>query len=162
MRSPLSLPSFLPSFPISLPPQAAFGLLSKQELRALADRLLVQDVLAVDRCIAFVLADTRGLWHGRARAMVCRRLKHCPLGRSQRTQLLSSMLLRLQTGAFAEQFKDQLRLARHLERQRTLAAAERALTSSRPYVQRYAQWTVAVCQSPAPSIAVSVPRASPT
>lgn len=158
MRSPLSLPSF----PISLPPQAAFGLLSKQELRALADRLLVQDVLEVDRCIAFVLADTRGLWHGRARAMVCRRLKHCPLGRSQRTQLLSSILLRLQTGAFAEQFKDQLRLARHLDRQRTLAAAERALTSSRPYVQRYAQWTVAVCQSPAPSIAVSVPRASPT
>ena len=135
--------------------------MSKQELRALADRLLVQDVLAVDRCIAFVLADTR-LWHGRARAMVCRRLKHCPLGRSQRTQLLSSILLRLQTGAFAEQFKDQLRLARHLDRQRTLAAAERALASSRPHVQRYAQWTVAVCQSPAPSIAVSVPRASPT
>jgi len=157
MRSPLSHPSS----PISLQPHAAFGLLSKQELRALVDRLLVQDVLAVDRCIAFVLADTRGLWHGRARAMICRRLKHCPLGRCQRTQLLSGILLRLQTGVFAEQFKDQLRLARHLDRQRTLVAAERALTSSRPHVQRYAQWTVAVCQSPAPSIVIPVPRARP-
>lgn len=144
---------------MSLQPYAAFGLLSKQALRALADRLLVQDVVALDACIAFVLADTRGLWHGRARAMICRRLKHCALGRSQRTQLLAGILERLQTGAFSEQFKDQLRLARHLDRSRTLAAAERALTSSRPHVQRYAQWTVAVCQSPAPSIAVSVPRA---
>lgn len=133
---------------MSLQPHTAFGLLSKQELRALADRLLVQDALALDACIAFVLADTRGLWHGRARAMICRRLKHCPLGRSQRTQLLSGILERLQTGAFSEQFKDQLRLARHLDRPRTLAAGERALASSRPYVQRYAQWTVAVCQPP--------------
>ena len=131
---------------MSLQPHAAFGLLSKQKLRALADRLLVQDVLAVDRCIAFVLADTRGLWHGRARAMICRRLKHCALGSSQRAQLLSGILERLQTGAFAEQFKDQLRLARYLDRSRTLAAGARALTSNRPHVRRYAQWTVAVCQ----------------
>jgi hypothetical protein len=85
-----------------------------------------------------------------------------PLGAASAHSCCPAFFYGCQTGAFAEQFMDQLRLARHLDRQRTLAATGTHWTSSRPYVQRYAQWTVAVCQSPAPSIAVSVPRASPT
>lgn len=122
------------------PRQAAHSMLTKQELHILADGLLVQDSTAIHDCIAFVLAETRGLWHGRARAMMCRRLKHCTLGRAHSTQLQACILKRLRSGAFSEQFKDQLRLAMHLNAKQTLAAGEEAMASDRPHVRRYALW----------------------
>lgn len=151
LRSPARDNLEIPSQPMRVDPhstatsmiglkQAAHAMLTKQELHTLADGLLVQDHTAIDDCIAFVLAETRGLWHGRARAMMCRRLKHCALGRTHSTQLLRCILQRLQTGAFSEQFKDQLRLAMHLNPKQTLAAGVEALASSRPHVRRYALW----------------------
>ena len=58
------------------PVHAEFELLSKQRLIELGDRLLTFDVTAIGYCVAFVVAETKGIWHGRARAMFCRRLKH--------------------------------------------------------------------------------------
>ena len=116
--------------------------LSMLELHRLADGLLQPEPWVVERCVEFVLAETQGLWHGRARAMMCRRLKHCTLGRTHRTQLVACITGRLTSGLFSEQFKDQLRLALHLDLQQTIAACQKALGSNKPHVQRYAAWAL--------------------
>jgi hypothetical protein len=119
-------------------------LLSKSELHELADGLLDPEPWAVERCVAFVVAETQGLWHGRARAWMCRRLKHCALGRTHRAALLACICGGLSDGSFSEQFKDQLRVAMHLDPPRTLEAARMCLASPRPHVRRYAQWALSL------------------
>ena len=131
-------------FPID---HAEFSTLSKQELHALADRLLEHEPVIVNYCIEFVLAETKGHWHGRARAMMCRRLKHCELGRTNRARLLTGILRRLRSGEFSEQFKDQLRLALHLDAKQTLVACEGAMSSDRLHVRRYAKWALSLPKS---------------
>lgn len=126
-----------------MPVPAALQRLLYTELHALADGLLGGEQWHIDRCVDFVVAESHGYWHGRARAMMCRRLKHCPLGRTQQTQLLEAITGRLLAGDFSEQFKDQLRLALRLDAPRTFAAAEKALGSPRRHVARYAQWVLA-------------------
>jgi hypothetical protein len=125
------------------------SLLTKNELHVLADGLLQPEPWVVERCVAFVLADTRGLWHGRARAMMCRRLKHCSLGRTHREQLLACIGGRLASGAFSEQFKDQLRLCLHVDRQHTLEICRKSVGSAKPHVRRYAEWVLSLPSSPA-------------
>lgn len=118
-----------------------FELLSKYELHQLAGRLLEQQSAAIDLAVKFVLAETRGHWHGRGRAMMCRRLKHCELGQADSALLVGTIIDRLATGTFSEQFKDQLRLALHLDFRRTVEACrEIAGHPGRPYIRRYAQW----------------------
>ncbi|MBS0450642.1 MAG: hypothetical protein JSS14_04965 [Proteobacteria bacterium] len=134
-------------------------MLTKQQLHAMADRLLADEPEVVDYCIEFVLAETEGHWHGRARAMMCRRLKHCRLGRTHRTKLLDCILRRLRTGEFSEQFKDQLRLALHIDAKKTQLVCEQAMSSERAHVRRYAAWAqaaclkIAACHTPSPACA---------
>lgn len=116
--------------------------LSKRDLHTLADGIILKDRSSIDRCVDFVVSESKGLWHGRARAMMCRRLKHCDFGRKQRAVLVEVISGRLASGEFSEQFKDQLRLAMHLDMNATVAAAYRALKSSKGYVIRYAQWVL--------------------
>jgi len=116
--------------------------MSKMQLHALADDLLSGATDAVERSVRFICAETKGLWHGRGRAMMCRRLKHLDLPRSHREHLVSVILDRLGTGRFSEQFRDQLRLAMHLDRDKTLAAARRARMSEKEYVRRTARWVL--------------------
>ena len=77
------------------PATGGFEAISKPELHRLADGLLRDDETAIERCIAFILEDSKGLWHGRARAMMCRRLKHCSLRVEQRERLKNSKPLSL-------------------------------------------------------------------
>lgn len=134
--------------PASIPSaHAEFASLTKCELHAWAGALASCEPIAVQRCVDFILAETQGLWHGRARAMMCRRLKHCGLGRAHRTVLVECITARLRSGNFSEQFKDQLRLALHLDAQRTLAAARKGLESARPHVRRYAEWVLTLEKS---------------
>ncbi|WP_156920026.1 hypothetical protein [Comamonas composti] len=123
-------------------PHAEFATLTKRELHELADGLLVPEPLIIERAVQFMLADTQGLWHGRARAMISRRLKHCSLGRTHRTQLFECITGRLSSGQFSEQFKDQLRLAMHLDLARTLEVCKKAIGSKKLHVQRYAPWAL--------------------
>ncbi|WP_154668040.1 hypothetical protein [Pseudoduganella violaceinigra] len=124
-------------------PHAEFELLTKHDLHDLADRLLVQEAEAIEQCVQFVLAETRGHWHGRARAMMCRRLKHCALGRTHRTLLVATITDRLATGMFSEQFKDQLRLAMHLDFEQTAVACRNITACPRKlYIRRYAEWVL--------------------
>ena len=76
--------------------------------------------------------------------MMCRRLKYCMVRPEQRDQLVGCITGRLGEGNFSEQFKDQLRLAICLDRQRTFAAARRFLAESpKGYVRRFCLWTLA-------------------
>lgn len=123
-------------------PHSEFESLTKVELHQLADELLNQEPLVIERCVQFVLAETHGLWHGRARAMMCRRLKHCALGRTHRTELVACISNRLSHGNFSEQFKDQLRLIMHLNLEEVMKVAQDCLISPIQHVQRYAQWVL--------------------
>lgn len=117
--------------------------LSKYEWLAVADELLrhqAPDV--VDLCVRFFLAESRGVSDGRIRALLARRFKHCQLGRTHRDQLVACIARRLTEGNFSEQFKDQLRLALHLDRQAILAAAA-GCAHGRAYVRQYALWVLA-------------------
>jgi hypothetical protein len=76
--------------------------LDKGDLYDLADGLLSCDREAIDRCFEFILAETRGVWHGRARAMMCRRLKHCEIAPERRQRLVDCIMNRLVSGDFSE------------------------------------------------------------
>jgi hypothetical protein len=119
-----------------------FERMSKREVRALADALSLGAADIVEKSVRFICAETEGLWHGRGRAMMCRRLKHLDLPRAHRDRLVAVILERLDSGHFSEQFRDQLRLAMHLSSEKTLAAARRALNSRKDYVRRYARWVL--------------------
>ncbi|MBI4909407.1 MAG: hypothetical protein HY820_37660 [Acidobacteria bacterium] len=118
--------------------------LTKAELHALADTLIAGSDGEIARCVAFVIAETNGFWHGRARAMMCRRLKHCQLSPEQRQQLVQCITRRLATGNFSEQFRDQLRLALALDSQYTFQVARRCLAGPcKDHVRRLALWVTA-------------------
>ena len=124
------------------PPAPNFATLGTRQLHALAD-LLREDVAdAVEQCIAFIEADTLGNWHNRARAMMSRRLKHCSLTAGQRDRLVQAIVQRLVSGRFAQQFKDQLRLALQLDATRVHAVARSCAGAQAEHTRRYAAWVL--------------------
>lgn len=112
----------------------------REELRALAERLLGDDPDAVEECLSFFEAETRGLWHNRARALIARRLKHWQLSPAQQARVVATVRRRLTTGTFTEQFKDQLRLAILLDRTSVIVTAKACMNSPKEYIRRYANW----------------------
>jgi hypothetical protein len=113
------------------------------DLYDLAEGLASKKVGAIEKCVEFILADTKGHWHGRARAKMCRRLKHCEINQEHCQQLVTCITDRLAAGSFSEQFYDQLRLAMHLDQERTFAVAHKCLTSaSKEHVRRFAEWII--------------------
>jgi hypothetical protein len=123
---------------------------SKQDLQHLAQRLLHNEPDAVESCLVFFEAETRGYWHNRARAMMARRFKHVPLTLPQQARLVHTILQRLATGTFTEQFKDQLRLACRLDPDRVVATARACQSSPKAYVRQYATWVIGSCPDHAP------------
>jgi hypothetical protein len=116
---------------------------SPWDLYSLANKLLLNDRAAIDGCVDFVLAESKGKWHGRARAMMCRRLKHCEIREEQRRQLVACIIGRLSFGNFSEQFKDQLRFAIHVDRQAVCEAARENLSGfPKDHVKRYSAWVL--------------------
>jgi hypothetical protein len=89
--------------------------------------------------VAFLEAESFGLWHGRARAMMSRRLKHRRLTDWQSYRVVQAVLGRLATGRFSEQFEDQLQLALRLDPEAARAVALTCLSSPRNYIRRYAE-----------------------
>ena len=117
-----------------------FEALDKVELHALCDRLTADDSDAIEECIAFIEAETMGLWHGRARAMMARRLKHCRLSQPQHTRVVRAILDRFVSGRFSEQFKDQLRFVLHVAPERAFTVARSCQGAAAAHVRRYATW----------------------
>lgn len=109
----------------------------------LADRLLPCDLEAVEECVCFTEGDSMGIWHGSARAMMSRRLKHCKLTPGQRSRLVRAILARLVSGRFSEQFKDQIRLALHLDCESVFRTAAACKETGPEHVRRYAKWILA-------------------
>lgn len=126
-----------------LPAPTAWDSLTKADVRAIADGILTRDADAVHDAVSFVCVESINLWHGRGRAMMCRRLKHVDLSRNQSAQLVGAILERLVSGRFSEQFRDQLQLAIYLDPESALVTARRAAKSDKPYVRRLADWTIA-------------------
>lgn len=122
---------------------SAFESVSKYKLHELADSMLLGDIESRDFCIEFLLLETRGVGDGRCRALIARRLKHCPVTPEQQCAIIDRILERLLEGRFSEGFKDQLRLVRTLDRPRLLDAARDILNRPRyykSYLQSYAEW----------------------
>lgn len=119
-----------------------FTTLSKAALQELADGLFYEDSLATSSCVDFVCSETRGIWHGRARAMMCRRMKHVGLDKKQSAKLVESIVNRLASGRFSEQFKDQLRLAMTLDSPTLFNAARACRSSKSPHVCAYSAWVL--------------------
>ena len=117
-----------------------FESFQKSELHQLADRLVEQDPIAIEWSVAFLEIETRGIWHGRARAMMARRLKHCHLSDHQRLRLVNAILQRLASGNFLEQFRDQLKLALQLNPKRACSVANVCQSAPAAHVRRYAKW----------------------
>ena len=119
---------------------SSFEFLDKLELHALCDRLLAGDSDAIEECVAFIEAETMGVWHGRARAMMARRLKHCPLSQPQRRRVVRAILDRLVSGRFSEQFKDQLRFVLHVAPEKAFTVARSCQGAAADHIRRYATW----------------------
>ena len=73
---------------------------------------------------------------------MCGRLKRCPLTGPQRRRLVDRINGRLASGDFSQQFRDQLRLAIHLDTRATYECAAECLTSPKAYVRRVAAWAI--------------------
>jgi hypothetical protein len=123
-------------------PTCSFESFDKIELHALADGLHSSDPDAVEWCITFMEAETSGVWHGRARAMMARRLKHCQLSAKQRSRVVRAVLDRLASGRFSEQFKDQLRLVLQLRPTAAYKVARECQAGAPPHVRRYCAWVL--------------------
>ncbi len=115
---------------------------SKLELHELIDRVQSNDGDAIEEAVAFCVAESRGLWHGRARARICRNLKSREILEESVDRLVEAICRRLFKGVFAEQFKDQLTMAIRFRPDQVEACAERSRASEKAYVRRYAQWVL--------------------
>lgn len=115
----------------------------KAALERLIDDLEAGRPAAMEECLAFFAASTRGHWHNRARAKIARRLKHHDLAELTRRRLVAVIERRLVGGDFTEQFKDQLHLLQHLDPTAAAAAASVASGSAQPHVRKYGDWLAA-------------------
>ena len=121
---------------------AAFETMARVAVRALADRVLDGAPDAVESCGRCGWAETQGLWHGRGRALMCRRMKPVALSRAQRWRLVRASFQRLASGHFAEQCRDQRRLAIQVAQAAPFQVARCAFKSAKDSVRRLAPWVL--------------------
>jgi hypothetical protein len=114
----------------------------KTQLHKLIERVKQNHADAIDEAVAFCLAESRGLWHGRARAKICRNLKARNIPREFKDLLVEEICTRLTTGNFSEQFKDQLAMAIRFRPKEMQSCAQQAACSDKLYVQQYAKWVI--------------------
>lgn len=122
---------------------AFIGAYPKAALERLTDDLAAGRAGAMEACLAFFAAESRGHWHNRARAKMARRLKHVDLADADRRRLVEVIVRRLVEGDFTEQFKDQLHLLLHLDPGAAAAAAASASHGAQPHIRRYGEWLAA-------------------
>ena len=111
--------------------------LTKGQLHDLIDDAKAGDSDAIKQAIAFILVESFGYWHNRARAKLCRHFKNHPPSPKQCDRLVDAICRRLISGNFHEQFKDQLSMAIRFNRDRMEKCGNIALKSDREHVVRY-------------------------
>ncbi len=100
------------------------------------------DLAARDYCISFLIIETDGVWHGRARAKISRNLPANHVDTKTANQVVRAVGERLVSGRFSEQFKDQINLGLRLLPDLKLSFAKQGLISKKQYVRRYSNWTI--------------------
>ncbi len=113
---------------------------TKPELHSLIEDVKRGDPDAATRAVAFVTAESFGMWHNRARAKLCRYFKNQPPSDNQCRSMVDAIINRLIDGRFYEQFKDQLSMAIRFAPDRMAEAAAVAPHSDKEYIRRYADW----------------------
>ena len=121
---------------------AVFENLDKGDLLELNRELEIGAPDAIEMSVRFFCAETRGNWHGRSRAMMARKFKHVSLSSDQAARVMDVILNRLASGNFAEQFRDELRLAIKLDPRRTFDQARISVLSKKAHIQRLAGWVL--------------------
>ncbi len=114
----------------------------RAELQELIEQIKANDADAIEEAVMFAAKDSVGLWHGRARAKICRNLKNRTIPRHLQDVLVQAVFNRLLTGAFSEQFKDQLAMAIRFRPLDMARYATLACESQKDYVQRYGHWVL--------------------
>ena len=114
--------------------------LKKPELHLLIDDVKRGDKEAASRAVAFVVAESFGIWHNRARAKLCRYFKNHPPSDDQCRSMVDAIENRLIDGRFYEQFKDQLSMAIRFAFERIAEPAAVASSSEKDYIRRYGAW----------------------
>ena len=114
----------------------------RDDLQELIERIKASDADSIEEAVMFAAKDSVGLWHGRARAKICRNLKNRTIPRHLQDVLVQAVCNRLLTGAFSEQFKDQLALAIRFRPLEMAQYATLACESKKDYVQRYGRWVL--------------------
>ena len=111
--------------------------LSKGDLRSLVADTKTGDMSAVGRSVEFVIHESFGNWHNRARAKLCRFFKNHPPDEDECARMVDAVCTRLITGKFYEQFNDQLSMAIRFDCERMTKTAFVAANSERDYIRRY-------------------------
>jgi hypothetical protein len=111
--------------------------LTAVELHDLIDATKDGNSDAIRTSVAFVIAESFGYWHNRARAKLCRHFKNNPPALKECDRMVDAISGRLTSGNFYEQFKDQLAMAIRFNRDRMEYSANIALNSDREHVVRY-------------------------
>jgi hypothetical protein len=114
----------------------------KQDLDDLIEAVQRNEAGAIKEAVAFFLAESRGLWHGRARAKICRNFKNRGLSQDVQSVLVEAICQRLTSGRFSQQFKDQLTMAIRFRPDEMHRSATHALASKKYHVRKYAKWVL--------------------
>lgn len=86
------------------------------------------DQQKIEIAIKFFIANSRGMWHNRARARLARKFKWVTLTMQDRSRLLETIIRKWHEGEVDEQFRDQLHLAIHFDCPRIEQLAFQAVT----------------------------------
>ena len=121
--------------------------LTKAKLNELISEVKCNDPDATLKAVAFVNAESFGIWHNRARAKLCRHFKNHPPSADDRDHMVVTIANRLLEGRFYEQFKDQLSMAIRFSPDRLGHVAAIAANSDRDYIRRYGYWVQNVIES---------------
>lgn len=120
--------------------------ITKPELFAKIEGLKRGENESLGFCIDFFLNETRGIWHGRARAKIARNLKPEQLNMDDKGRVVSAISERLLSGNFSEQFRDQLNLALRIDTVRVIEIATYGLSSQKEHVRRLSKWIIDRCR----------------
>jgi len=115
---------------------------AKAELNDMIERVKRGDRSLVYELVVFTLAESWGIWHGRARAKICRYLRNHPPDATLQSKLVDTVCTRLETGRFSQQFRDQLRMAIRFSADRMRLLADSLLSSEKMYIRRSAAWVL--------------------
>jgi hypothetical protein len=118
------------------------NLYSKPELHEMIALVRSGDSHALGLAFDFVIGESKHMWHGRARANLCRAFKNMTLEPWQKSVLVRTIQKRLETGNFSQQFKDQIVMAIRFDRRSMQNSAEALLDSPIRHVKRNAAWTI--------------------